>query len=491
MTKLFLAAVSALVLSGEALARSQELRVWRGETAAVRIADMIELGESPAGLTLKFGRLKAVKAAPQPNSLKRDEYLDRVEWLKGPQGAQLVMVSAPLSATSGVYRCGMLQIEVLDRVLPPPSEWQYHLDLWQHPWAAARYHRVSPFTAAHYAAMRPILETLAAAGQKVITTTMVDQPWNHQCFDAYHSMIDRVKKDDGSWVFDFARFDEYVRFARACGIGPDIALYTMCPWEYVVRWRNERGELCSAVAKPGSAEFEDFWGEFLKEFSRHLRQLGWLDNAYLAMDERSPEDVKAIIDFVRVKAPGFKISMAGNRNPADFKGLTIDSYSQLLSEMDEAFLSEVTRRRAAGLKTTLYVCCVPSHPNTVFAPASEIEEAFWLGAYPCFAGFDGFLRWAANSWPEDPLGDATFGPWPAGDTFLIYPDGSPSYRFLELRAGVVAAEKLRRLLLSEREATLKKMTELAELFDFKKASGGEVDWRKAKERLEAAVNFVL
>ena len=78
--------------------------------------------------------------------------------------------------------------------------------------------------------MRPVWELLASAGQKTLTVTLLDRPWNHQCRDAYGSMIGRTKKDDGSWVFDYSIFDEYVTFGRSCGLGPHIACYTMCPW---------------------------------------------------------------------------------------------------------------------------------------------------------------------------------------------------------------------------------------------------------------------
>ncbi len=468
-----------------------EVKAWRGETLYADIPDWAtgECGFRKAakdGVECEVFSLGPVMGAVKPMDPRRMVRMDTVEQYQsfGASSMSVCKISVAPTAASGSVEFGPLKVTVIDRVLPPPAEWKYHLDLWQHPWAVARYHRVKPFSKEHYAHLRPVYATLASAGQKVLTTTLVELPWNHQCFDAYHSMIGRVRHADGSWTFDYSVFDEYVAFGRSCGIGPDIACYTMCPWEYVVRWQDDEGKTHQVAAKPGTPEFADFWGDFLVDFAAHLRAKGWLKDAYVAMDERSPEDVKAIIDLVRAKAPGLKVSMAGNRNPADFKGLTIDCYSQLLSELDEPFLAEVKRRRAAGLKTTLYVCCVPERPNTVWT--SEREEAFWLGAYPEIAGFDGFLRWAANSWPVDPGNDATFGTWPAGDTFLVYPHGVPSLRFLELRAGIVAAEKLRILRAQGEVAELP--AELAALYDFRKAGRGEIDYRAAKEGLSALVN---
>jgi hypothetical protein len=61
------------------------------------------------------------------------------------------------------------------------------------------------------------------------------------------------------------------------------------------------------------------------------------------------------------------------------------------------------------------------------------------------AGFDGFLRWAYNSWVKDPLLDSRFRTWPAGDTYIVYPDGRSSIRFERLIEGIQDAEKIRLL----------------------------------------------
>jgi hypothetical protein len=59
------------------------------------------------------------------------------------------------------------------------------------------------------------------------------------------------------------------------------------------------------------------------------------------------------------------------------------------------------------------------------------------------ANFDGFLRWAYNSWTEKPLHDSRFRAWPAGDTYIVYPDNRTSIRFETLREGIQDAEKIR------------------------------------------------
>ena len=465
-------------------ARTFEVTAWRGETVAARVPDFAELGKAPDGIKVRFGVLKSVKYAPTVESLQRLEVYDRVEWNSDDDGPRVVEVSVPADAKPGVYSCGMMNIRVVDRVLPPAKEWKYFLDLWQHPWAVSRYHDVKPFSKKHYAKMRPVYELLASAGQKTITTTILPEAWDHQCYDAYGTMIGRVKREDGTWQFDYSVFDEYVEFCRGCGLGPAICCYTLCPWGYVVRWQNAKGETESCVAKPGTKEFEDYWGVFLQAFATHLKQKGWFEQTYISMDERSIEDVKLIGEFVQKHAPGLRISMAGNQLPSQY-GVTIDDFCMILSDKINAdYLKETAERRAKGMVTTYYVCCWPLYPNTFMS--SGPGEAFWLGAYPAMIGLDGFLRWAWNSWPKDPRKDATYWAWTAGDTFLCYPDGEPSWRFMELRNGIAAAEKVR--LLKEQGLFKEELAKVAALYKQDEATANKSNFVKIRQATLDVVN---
>ncbi len=482
--------MAALTLSAFVLeARTFEVAAWRGETVAALVPDFAELGKAPKGLKVKFGVLDSVKYAPAPGSLQRLEVYDRIEWGSDDEGPRVVEVSVPVDAKPGIYTCGMMTIRVVDRVLPPAKEWKYFLDLWQHPWAVSRYHKVKPFSKKHYEKMRPVYELLATAGQKTITTTILPEAWDHQCYDAYGTMIERTKKDDGTWVFDYSVFDEYVNFARSCGLGPDICCYTMCPWGYVVRWKNEKGETQSCVAKPGSKEFDEYWGAFLDDFGKHLEAKGWLKQTYISMDERSVEDVKYIGTFIRKHIPTMRISMAGDHLPSEY-GVTVDNFCMTLGnlvpskEVCGKFLKEAAERRAKGMISTHYVCCGPYYPNTFMSSADG--EAFWLGAYSAMCGLDGFLRWAWNSWPQNPKKDATYWAWKAGDTFLCYPDAEPSWRFLDLRNGIIAAEKIR--ILKEQGLFTEDLTKVAALYKPEEAIDNKSPFFNIREATLKAVN---
>ena len=503
-------------------ARSFCASVWRGETAYVEIPEAFrDMASSLAGrnagpdvsLTLlRFEEVQYDMVERAKN--EKGKWYNKVggkgsvpdvcrEWKPGYKskptmvkvvaspGAKPVKRVFELEGPGGGH--GSFELSVVDRVLPPAKHWKYFLDLWQHPWAVSRYFGVKPFSKEHYARMEPVWRALAESGCKALTVTLLDLPWNHQCYDGYHSMVGRVRNADGSWTFDYRLFDEYVAFGRGCGLGPDIACYTMCPWGYMVSWdemvakdTGTEKETRRVKALPGTPEFEDYWGAFLVDFAAHLKAKGWFEDAYIAMDERSPEDVRKIAEFIQKKAPGMKIAMAGNRKPSMFSGITIENFCLGLLHLRGDFLPELKPRREKGYRTTFYVCCTAAHPNTFMD--SPADEGFWLGAYPVMIGFDGFLRWAANSWPEDPYKDASFRTksWKPGDTFLIYPGGELSARLIALRSGVVAAEKMR--ILREERDVESEIARLAAPYGYRGAINNGFSFSKFRRGVEAFVN---
>ena len=492
----------AAVLALEASA--VDLSAWRGESlfatfehrndGASAVPYVPAFERLPDGFAGRIGLVRPVKYEREPNSGEFVATKDRIVWGSGedsltPGKGRLVAmeVRIPAGTKAGNYsfKAGgeTVALRVVDRVLPPPAQWKYYLDLWQHPWAVSRWENVKPFSKAHYAAMKPVWEELATAGQKVITTTITKLPWNHQCFDGYDTMVRHIRTEDG-WTFDYAVFDEYVEFCRGCGLGPDISCYTMCPWKYYVYGEDARGKEIKILAKPGTKEFEDYWRPFLVDFRRHLQEKGWFDHVAIAMDERAPEDMRIISRFIKEHA-GLRIATAGNFDPTEFPDIDLYSYAPVIDTVTDGFLKNNAARIADGGKiTTYYVCCVPYKPNTFME--SKPEEAFWCGFYPAAKGLGGFLRWAFNSWPYDPRHDASFGHWRAGDTFLVYPDGESSVRFFELRCGIQAAEKFNILKASGADAAA--LAALAAKYDYWTARKTKADLAPLKVETLSVVN---
>lgn len=68
------------------------------------------------------------------------------------------------------------------------------LDLWQNPFAVARYYQVPLWSQAHLDAMRPLMKMLADAGQKIITASIMHKPWNGQTEDFFETMVTWMKR---------------------------------------------------------------------------------------------------------------------------------------------------------------------------------------------------------------------------------------------------------------------------------------------------------
>ncbi|MDR1864480.1 MAG: DUF4091 domain-containing protein [Bacteroidales bacterium] len=332
-----------------------------------------------------------------------------------------------------------ITLEVLPQTLPPPSEWHFHLDLWQHPSAVARVHQVKPWSEEHWALLEAPMRLLASAGQKVITANINKDPWNNQCFDPYEDMIAWNRQKDGSWRYDYTVFDRWVELMIRLGVKKQINCYSMIPWNYELHYYDaEKETYVNVQAKPGEKTFEEIWTPFLKDFSQHLKEKGWLEITNIAMDERPPKDMKAVLDFLRKTAPGTGVALADNhksyRQFPMLKDICV-SFGSVFEENDLSF------RKNNGLISTYYVCCSHRFPN-VFTFSDPAEGAY-IAWYATAARLDGFLRWAYNSWTEHPLTDSRFRTWPAGDTYIIYPGGRSSIRFERLREGIQDAEKIR------------------------------------------------
>lgn len=354
-----------------------------------------------------------------------------------------------------------LQLQVADRVLPEPKEWAFHLDLWQNPYAVARIFDVPLWSQQHFDKMRPLMQLLASAGQKVITCSIISRPWNGQTFDPFESMIAKMKQLDGTWKYDYSVFDKWVEFMMSCGITEQIDCYTLVPWHYRFDYYDcATNSVKELACKPGEAKYHDFIVPFLKDFSRHLRQKGWFERTYIAMDERPKDQMEAAWQTIQDADPEFKIEGAANYSVDSEAADRVDDIS--VGFQYNLIKGEALKRRAdKGQKITFYTCCGPERPNTfTFSPPAE---SAYLGWHALACGYDGYLRWAYNSWPKQPNEDSRFGSWPAGDTYLAYPDGS-SIRFERLIEGIQAYEKVRLLRHSLNLKSAKDLDEMLRYF---------------------------
>lgn len=354
-----------------------------------------------------------------------------------------------------------LQIQVLEHTLPAPKDWEFHLDLWQNPFTEARYYNTPLWSEAHFEAMRPSMEMLAAAGQKVITTSIMHKPWNGQTQDHFDSMVTWIKNLDGSWTFGFDVFDRWVEFMMSCGINKQINCYSMIPWALNFPYYDvATNRMQTLKAAPGDAAYEEMWVAMLKAFSKHLREKGWFSITSIGMDERPMHAMQKAIAVIRKADPEFKVALAGNYHPEIEADLY--DYCVALNQGKKLPKEVLERRQKEGKNTTFYTCCMEYQPNT-FTFSVPVEGS-WFGFHVANVGYDGYLRWAYNSWVKEPLHDTRFRQWSAGDTYIIYPYGRSSVRFEKVIEGIQSYEKIR--VLREKftaEGNTAKFAELDEL----------------------------
>lgn len=332
-----------------------------------------------------------------------------------------------------------LEIEVLDHTLPAASEWAFHLDLWQHPTALARAEGLELWSDEHFEALQKTMKLLADAGQKVITATLNKDPWNHQCYDGYANMINWTLHKDGKWSFDYTIFDRWVQMMLDLGINKMINCYSMAPWNCELDYFDEaQGKVVTVVAEPGTKIFEQIWEPFLLDFKAHLQQKGWLEITNIAMDERPAHMMDAAVKVLQKCAPEMGFALADNHQTYKKFAMMRDVCVYMCHKVDA---EDLRMRREKGYSTTFYVCCGPAYPNTF--TSSQPYEAELLGWHGVAMDFDGMLRWAYNSWCENPVLDSRYGNWPAGDTYLVYPEGRSSIRFERLIDGIEISEKVR------------------------------------------------
>lgn len=361
-------------------------------------------------------------------------------------------LNIPVNADAGMYN-GTIEVNAVNyhttlhvnitvqhELLPQPHDWHYRLDLWQNPWVIADYYHVQPWGKEHIELLKKHLKLYADAGGTFITTYGVHSPWGDNEHAIEGGMIDWIKQKNGTWKFDYSIFDTYVQLAMSLGIDKAITVYTPLPYNNRLRYKDAgNGNYVYVWWPPTSDSFRIVWNAFLNDLKIHLEKKGWLNKTYIGLNESELSQTLAAIKVVKENSKQWKITYAGDWHKE--LDTLIDDYSSVFEY--EPSLEEVKARAAKGFTSTYYVCCHPAKPNTfLFSPPIEGR---WISWFVAAHGYNGFLRWAYDSWTADPLRDARYGSWAAGDCYLIYPGANSCIRFEKLREGIVDYEKIRLL----------------------------------------------
>lgn len=375
-----------------------------------------------------------------------------------------------------------IKLNVFDIEFPKVQDWKFHLDLWQNPWAVQRVNNLKNkaiFKDENIHFLEDQIKLLYSSGQKAITCTIIEDAWASQTYDKFKSMIEwkisitnsesmfmnenfikKLGKHRFSW--DFTIFEKYVNlWDKISSSLLPIHIFSILPWGTNIGCGNKDGIIKYTFTPVktlstkkivldidiNSQEYKNLWTWFLEAFISFCDKKNLSQRIYWAFDERHTDDMIIAIDLLKsvlpeeLKPP--KIANANNyvREIAD----DITNLSVFYNNSRD--WNRLTQnRRNNNQKTTFYLCESPKMPLLNTFLLSDLYYSRMIGWY-CFAnGFDGFLRWAFDSWNKTPTVNGDYrGPhnnWDAGDTFLSYPTGVSSRRLETLVSGIQDFEKL-------------------------------------------------
>ena len=343
------------------------------------------------------------------------------------------------------------EFEVLDLVQPETSETNTQIQVWQHPFSVANYYLglgKNPsggitnelaedfyFTEEHFNLMRDSMKEYASMGGKDVVANIVEEAWNHQSYYNDPSMVKWTKKADGSFVFDYTWYDAWINFQIECGVlDPEngigqIKCYSIVPWNNQIAYFDEAtGKTVKKSYKPGNADWQEIWTNFLTNFMDHSKEKGWFDITYISMDERGLDQLQPAVELINgltdENGDSFKISSAFNFNNSSSYDFTdqIDDISINLGNVDQsanqATKALATHRKELGLMTTIYTCTGDYPGNFVISDPADNNWVMW---YTLAQNTDGFMRWAWDNWVYDMQDDISYRYWEPGDGWFIYP----------------------------------------------------------------------
>jgi hypothetical protein len=359
-----------------------------------------------------------------------------------PKNAVAGTYSGTITIKSGNQQLSVLNIKVLvvNKTLPDPADWAFHLDIWQFPFQYLSLctdisgNKILPFSTAHFNLIQPFYQLLANAGQKCISTYIKDG-----AFLPGQTMVQWIKNTDGTWSFDFTNFDAYVTHLMAWGINKQINAYSLAGWNTQTGYydaasqKNKTMELATT-----SPDYSITWNSFLNAFKAHLDTKGWFDKTVLYMDEVPDEQMTTIINVISNNNRNWKIGLAG-------KGLTTANENALY----EYATIWGYKRKSSNAVATFYTSCSQLQPNSFLTMQNNPAELTFLPLYAAANGMNGYTRWAYDYWTlPDPF-DIRDGNNAAGDYNLIYRSNNSqnaqpiaSIRWELLRQGVQDYEKI-------------------------------------------------
>ncbi|WP_226389660.1 glycoside hydrolase domain-containing protein [Penaeicola halotolerans] len=325
---------------------------------------------------------------------------------------------------NGISKSKSLSLNVIKRKRINISSLDFTLDFWQFPISVADYYAVEPWSTLHYDYLDTMFDQLKNINQRVVTTSVFWDPYNRKIRDLSHMMIQVKKSKSDTYSFDYKNFDKYVQSAIDKGVGENISLHNLYPWNnYFFYFDENLNEVIGFNTSVNSKDYQEFWGAFLLSFEKHLESNDWLDKVIFYIDERDIESSITLCKFIHSYNKSFRIGYAGafDERLSDY----IYDYSVPSNIMIPNNVLE--KRQREGKRTTFYTACFGSGANMLMtSPNYDIPFLLNLALAK---GYDGKLRWAFNYWSSNIMDNAIYSDVPSGDAHFVYPYNQPSLRY--------------------------------------------------------------
>ena len=404
----------------------------------------------------------------------------------GVYHAFVLDVAVPPGAAPGRYR-GAVRFTVGERSTDVPFSLHVHKTLAPDRYAlkSIRSPRPEPenlttaappewWSARHWRLLENAGRALRAFGDTAVLTPVLGRT----------PTVQVTVKTDGSYAFDFTRFDRWVEtFAR---LG-----YQEFDGRHVVAWGrtpafDERTGKTVQLFPRGRFGLDngtlEFLAAFYPAFHGHLEARGWVGR-YVQCQLDEPHDearYRSLAGLLRKHMPGVRSKDAINGSPAKYSPLVDVHVFGVVTMVSAADV--VAKRRADGRAIWMYHCCSPYPPY----PNRHLDEALTSSRlYPWLAyllGAEGYLFWGANVYrgadpytcsvgPTKPGGYREVG-HPPGDNWMFYKYEHglrPSMRMLAFREGLLDHTLLTMLAKQDRERADAIMRRIARsLLDFER-----------------------
>ena len=493
-----------------------QILLWAGQnttTAKVSASPLsTSNGQKISSKYVKLDFLKFIKMNSRDGYARDPSKVEEVpDMLNGRQPCRIeagrlqplwLAVNIPRSAKPGKYFGKVLvkmdnkklmfnySIDVLRATVPKVKDWGFDVNLWTHPQAAAHYYSACEckgqdaskykhhdcqklmWSKKHLALYRPTLELLRDAGLKTITVNLIKDPWRSsyklkreqpQTNYSYDEMIRWKRGAKGKFTFDFRNFERYVKFCTKLGINRHIECFSMLPW---IKSRYSAVTCYDEVTKKETIhhfknweEYDQVWSQFMKSFVPVLVKNGWFEKTRIGVDERGLKNIPHVLKILnkfKHKGKALGLSAAANRTHSFDDQLNLISMHggtrAIVHEKwtDDQFANWAAARRKKGLSSTWYTC-TGTYPGNF--GNSRPAESLFIGWYSARIGADGYLRWAVDSWNDNPTETTDHKLYETGDTFQVYPGdreakrpgARSSVRFELFRQGLVDYEKIQLL----------------------------------------------